>query len=498
MLGFNGFAAKPIPIGPVPAEQEDAALSMTSLTPDMRAHSRLAAPRAPGPRPLDKPLGSLALLRALRNNPVTTWTRYHFEAPVVSGTSILGRVVVLSDPALIRHFLVDNAANYDKGALQRRMLSSGLGRGLLMAEGGEWRAQRRALAPLFSPRTVHGFQAAMADIAVDGVARWSRQRDGRTIDVANEMARVTLRILARTVFSDGLTRTTDEFADAVTRYLEAIGRLDPLDVLDAPEWIPRIGKLRARPTLRFFDEAVEAMVARRRAQLKTDPAGAPRDLMTLLLEAVDPESGEGLGEDEIRANIVTFIAAGHETTSNSLTWALYLLSRAPEARARLEAEVDALLPDGRVTPDVIDRLVETRAVLDEALRLYPPAATISRVARGPDTFGDTRIKAGTTVIVSPWVLHRHKLLWDEPDHFRPERFLPGAKGKIDRFAYLPFGAGPRVCIGASFALQEAVTILATIVRAFRFESTPGHPVVPVQRVSLRPQGGMPMRLRRRR
>lgn len=468
-----------------------------SLSPPLERPVPAAAPRAPGPKPLERPLGTLGLLRALRDNPVATWTKVHFERPVVSGTSVLGRIVVLSDPTLIRHMLVDNVANYDKGELQRRMLTSGGGRGLLMAEGAQWRAQRRALAPLFSPRTVHGFQSDMADVAAKLVGRWRLQRDGRTVDAADEMARVTLRILARTIFSDGLTRTTEEFAQAVTRYLDAIGRIDPLDVLDAPTWIPRVGRLRARSTQRFFEDAVEAIVAHRRKALADDPDGAPRDLTTLLLLARDPETGEGLSEPEVKANIVTFIAAGHETTSNSLTWALYLLSQSPEARERVEAEVDALLPDGAVTPEVLDKLVETRAVIDEALRLYPPAATITREAIGPDRFGDLRVKAGTRVVVSPWVLHRHKLLWDDPDHFRPERFLPEARKEIDRFAYLPFGAGPRVCIGASFALQEAVTILATVVRAFRLDVVPGHPIVPVQRISLRPQGGMPMRLRRR-
>ncbi len=462
---------------------------MTSVLPDQVA----VAPRAPGPKPLEQPLGTLALLRALRDNPVATWTRFHFERPVVSGTSVLGRIVVLSDPALIRHMLVDNAANYDKGELQRRMLTSGGGRGLLMAEGTEWRAQRRALAPLFSPRTVDGFQADMADVAAKLVERWRRQRDGRTVDVAGEMARATLRVLERTIFSDGLTRTTEEFASAVTRYLDAIGKIDPLDVLDFPTWIPRVGRLRARPTQRFFEDAVEAIVARRRQAIADDPEAVPRDLTTLLLRARDPETGEGLSELEVRANIVTFIAAGHETTSNSLTWALYLLSQAPDVRERVEREVDALLPDGTVTPDALDQLVETRAVIDEALRLYPPAATITREALGPDRFGDLRVKAGTRVVVSPWVLHRHKLLWDEPDRFRPERFLPDARAAIDRFAYLPFGAGPRVCIGASFALQEAVTILATVMRSFRLDLEPGHPIVPVQRISPRPQGRLAMR-----
>lgn len=454
-------------------------------------------PLAPHPTPLDAPLGTLAMLRALRENPVATWTKLHFEQLVLSGSSVLGRIVVLSDPALIRHVLVDNAANYTKDALQRRLLAPGLGSGLLLAEGDMWRGQRRALAPLFSPRNVQGFQRSMATVADDLIVRWNRQRDGRRIDVAHEMARVTLRILARTIFSDGLTRTTDEFARMVTDYLGAIGRLDPLDVLDAPEWIPRIGRVRARPALRFFEAAVDQMIEERRAQLAGDAARAPRDLLTLLLEAADPETGEGLNEDEVKANIVTFIAAGHETTSNALTWALYLLSQDPRSLARVEAEVDAVLPDGVVAPEMLDRLVHTRAVLDEALRLYPPAATISRQARDADQLGDLRVKAGTQIVISPWVLHRHSLLWDDPHHFRPDRFLPEAKRGIDRFAYLPFGAGPRICIGASFALQEATTILATILRSYRLVPEPGHPIVPVQRISLRPKDGMPMRLHRR-
>ncbi len=471
---------------------------MTLLEPAARDTMKAATGgyRAPRPAPLDEPLGPFALLRALRKNPVATWTTRHFEDKVVGGTGLLGRVVVISDPAMIKHVLVDNAANYPKGDFQRRVLSSGLGNGLLLADGEQWRGQRRAMAPLFSPRNVASFKAAMATVAADLAARWTRQRDGRTVDISNEMARATLRVLARTVFSDGLTRTTDEFADAVTRYLGAIGQVDPLDVLDAPGWIPRINQLRARPMLGFFEDAVDAMIARRRRQLEAEPGTAPRDLLTLLLEAADPETGAGLSELEVRANIVTFIAAGHETTSNALTWSLYLLSQDPNARTRVEDEVDALLPDGVVGPDTLDKLVQTRAVLDEALRLYPPAATISREAVDFDQIGDMRIKAGTRVFISPWVLHRHKRLWDEPDLFRPERFLPGAK-PIDRFAYLPFGAGPRVCIGASFALQEAVTLLATIVRGFRLDLAAGHEVEPVQRVSLRPRDGMPMVMRRR-
>ncbi len=449
-------------------------------------------PRAPGPKPMAGPIGTVRLLMALRANPVATWTRLHYEQLVLSGEGIMGRMAMISDPALIRQVLVDNAANYPKDRLQHRVLSAGLGRGLLLAEGELWRRQRRALAPLFAPRTVAGFEAAMAEVAADLVARWAKQRDGRRVDVAQEMARTTLRVLARTIFSEGLSRKAEDFAEAVTRYLDAMGKIDPLDILDMPQWLPRMGRIRARPALQFFDTVVSGMIDDRRALLARDPARAPRDLLTLLLEAADPEDGHALTEDDVKANIVTFIAAGHETTSNALTWALYLISQDSGVRERLEAEVDRELPRGTVEAGGLERLVYTRAVLDEALRLYPPAATLTRDAAGPDRLGKLRIKAGTRIVISPWVLHRHNRLWDDPNGFDPTRFLPENRGTIDRFAYLPFGAGPRVCIGASFALQEAVIILATVVRHFRLAHVAGHVVMPVQRVSLRPRDGMPM------
>lgn len=454
-------------------------------------------PRAPAPVPLDAPPGTLGLLKGLRDNPVATWTRWHFERPIVYGSSVLGRVAVVSDPAVIRHVLVENAANYDKGGLQRRMLGGGLGTGLLLAEGAEWKSQRRALAPLFSPRHVEGFKRSMVEVADQLVGRWARLRDGRRIDVSSEMARVTLRVLGRTIFSEAMNGPEDKFARVVSQYLEAVGKVDPLDILDMPSWVPRLAGAQTKPLLRFFDEEVSAMLAKRRALLAREGADAPRDLLTLLLEARDPETGEGLSDADVKANLVTFLIAGHETTSNALTWALFLLSEHPEARAAVEREVDELMPDGRVDPTRVDRFVHTRAALDEAMRLYPPAASISREALGPDTLGGVRIKARTMVVVSPYVLHRHKLLWDAPDHFVADRFLPENRGSIDRFAYLPFGAGPRICIAASFAIQEAVIILTTVMRHFRVALAPGHEVMPVQRVALRSRGGMPMLLRRR-
>ena len=451
--------------------------------------------RPPAPIPHQRPLGPVRLLLALRANPVGAWTSVHYEDFFVQGRSLLGDLCVVSDPAAIRRIFVDNAANYRKDALQLRLLAPGLGNGLLTANGEDWRALRRALAPLFTPRRVAEFMPAMRDSADWLTARWTGLRDRRRIDLSSEMSRVTLDVLERTLFPGGLSGDPGDIARALTSYFETIGRLDPLDVLNLPKWIPRFGKKRGGGALEAFGRGVDEMIEKRRREL--DARGAPLpherpDLLTLLLQARDPETGGGLSHADIRANVVTFIGAGHETTANALTWSLFLLAHHPDWRARAEAEVDADFATGEITEEGLRKLVIVRAVLEESLRLYPPAASLSREAIGPDDLCGRRIKSGATVVVSPWLVHRHRRLWRDPELFDPSRFLPGAREAIDRFAYLPFGAGPRGCIGQGFAMQEALVLLATILKRFRLDCAPGHEPMPVQRVTLRPRGGMPM------
>jgi cytochrome P450 len=449
----------------------------------------------PAPPPLREPLGTFEFLRRVRANPLATWAEEHFSEAIVAGEGVLGRITVVSDPAAIKHVLVDNAANYRKDDLQRRVLAPGLGKGLLTVEGEEWKLQRRTLAPLFSPRHVAGFFPAMAQAGERLVRRW-RRHDGRQFDVSLEMTRVTLDVLEQTIFTQGIARDPDALGRAITRYFEALGPVDPLDVFGFPDWIPRLGRWRARPALRFFAEVVGELIDARRALIRGGGT-PPRDILTLLLEAADPETGKGLSDIEVSANIVTFIGAGHETTANALSWSLYLLSQAPDVRARIEREVDAVLGERAIVPDDLSRLVFTRAVIDEAVRLYPPVPFMSRAAIAEDRIGNLRIPKGSLVAIAPWVLHRHRRLWEAPEAFDPDRFMPERRAAIDRFGYLPFGAGPRVCIGASFALQEAVVVLASVVRAARLDLLEGHVVRPLHRVTLRPQGGLPMRLRLR-
>ncbi len=451
--------------------------------------------RPPAPTPRKGPIGSFATIYALWRNPLEVWTRAHFERPLLIGRTVMGMRAVVNDPQAIRRIFLDNAANYRKDALQLRVLRPGLGTGLLTAEGEDWRVQRRALAPLFSPRQVADFAPAMHRVARAAAERYEATPGGRVSDIATDMARVTLEVLEQTLFSQGLARGAAAFQQAVTRYFETFGRLDPLDLLGAPAFLPRFWRLRGRATLQFFDKAVDDIIEARKT-LIASAASVPNDLLTLLLRAQDPQTGRAISEEDVRANIVTFIGAGHETTANALTWTLYLLSQAPQWRERAEREVDAHF-DPHSVADPADTLPVVKAALEEALRLYPPAAFLSREAIAEDWLAGSRIPAGTVVTVAPFVLHRHRQLWKDPDVFDPGRFLGENRERIDRYAYIPFGAGARVCIGMSFAMQEALIVLAHLLRALRFDLAPGHVVAPIQRVTLRSRDGMKMIVRRR-
>lgn len=448
----------------------------------------------PAPVPRAKALGPISLLRVLADNPIEAWTAAHFEQPIVMSGLSMGRVAVVSDPAAIRRVLLENCDNYQKDWLQRRVLSAGLTGGLLTAEGQNWRAQRRALASLFARKTVMNFSAAMID-AADRLVERLAQREGQVTDLAIEATRVTLEVLERTIFSDGLGGNAEHIRVAMKNYFETIGRIDPFDMLGVPSAVPRPGRWKVRPMLRLFESTIDSIIANRRERDVRNSGDEPRDILTLLLKATDPETGEPLTEAEIRANILTFIAAGHETTANCITWSLFLLSQSQHWGERVQAEADRELCGS--SNGVADRLVETRAVIDEANRLYPPIAAVSRVAVGPDELAGVPIKPGTMIVIASYVLHRHRALWRAPISFNPNRFLGHARNRIDRFAYLPFGVGPRICIGASFAIQEASIIVATIMRHFTLEMAPGHTAWPVLKVTLRPKGGLPMIVRRR-
>ncbi|MBV9457832.1 MAG: cytochrome P450 [Bradyrhizobium sp.] len=447
--------------------------------------------RPPAPAPPKRRLGPIGLLQALRRNPLECWSEDFFREPISRVGLPIGQVFVLNEPAAIRQVLVDNSANYRKDRLQRRVLSAGLADGLLSAEDKRWEIQRRTLAPLFSARTVRSLAKDMR-FAVDRLSqRWLSMGRGTTVDVAAEITLLTLDVLALTIFSDGLPSDPDEFRLSMTEYFRAAGRIGLLDLIGAPDYIPRPGRSRIESTLQYFENIIDGLIDTRRKAIESN-AACRDDLLTLLLRALDPATGQPMTLAEVRSNILTFLSAGHETTANTLAWSLFLLSQSDEWRRRVRDEAERELrgpEDG-----LVDRLVVTKAVIDEALRLYPPIAALSRSAKGPDRLGEHNVKAGSLIVIAPYVLHRHQQLWHQPDVFDPTRFMGDARRQVGRFAYLPFGVGPRICIGASFALQEATIALACLVQRFEFQLEDESQVWPLMSVTVRPANGLRMRI----
>jgi cytochrome P450 len=448
-----------------------------------------AARRPPAPLPRAGALGPIALYRALRRNGVEAWREEAFEEPYVADRNQLGGFVLLNDPELIRYVLIDNAA---KDSLQLEKLTPAVGRGLLTADGESWRLQRRTVAALFQPQAVAGYLAPMAASLDAMLVRWAgHARSGAMIDIAREMTALTYDIISRTVFSHEIETPPEVMGDAITTYFEALGRIDLWDVLPLPRWLPRPAFIRARPAQKIFRDEVLRLFERRRARMAAGQS-VPDDLVTRLINARDPETGGPLSHAVIHDNLVTFIGAGHETTANALAWTLFLMSEFPAADARVAAEA-ARFP---ATPDAdaLGRLTDTRMILEESMRLYPPVPFLSREAAARDMIGDVAVVRGTRVIIAPWVLHRHRKLWPDADLFVPERFAPERRAAISRFAYLPFGAGARICVGMTFAMNEALLALAMIARRFRLTLADGARVMPFARMTLRPLNGLPMRI----
>ena len=394
---------------------------------------------------------------------------------------------VLNKPEYIEHVLLTNQANYRKSPFLRNILGPLLGEGLLISEGEFWRRQRRIAAPAFHSKRVAGFVAAMASCTETMLGRWHTTAE--PFDIASEMMALTLNIIARTMFS----RDVSGDVEAVRRLTDIVVRLPPslLDLFGFPQWLPRRRPAAYRRAIAEF----EALVARFLAE-RAD--GVDRgDLLSILLAVRDPETGQGMSAKQVRDEILTIFLAGHETTANTLSWTWYLVARHPEVESRLHEEVDRVL--GGHLPSAADLadLKWTRMVIEEAMRLYPPAHTISRTAIGEDRIGGVRVRPGALITMSPYLTHRNPKLWPEPERFDPERFAPQAAAQRHRFAYLPFGGGPRICIGNSFAMAEAQVIVAALAQRYRFRLAPGHTVEPIGLITLRPKNGIWVTLERR-
>ncbi len=449
-------------------------------------------PPAPTPRSRDRIPSILEVIRTVYRNPLEMWGEPSYEDRHIHTKFFNERALIANDPGLIRHVLVDNAKNYRMATIRQLILRPILADGLLTAEGDVWKRSRKAMAPVFTPRHIDEFAEVMLE---ESRKHCERYEAGDVVtDVSVDMTELTFAILSQTLFSGEIASPGADFADEVDRLLSTMGRVDPLDLLKAPSWIPRLTRIRGRKALNFFRQIVADTIDQRRHKINSS-TDVPDDFLTLLLRQ---EGADGLSASEIEDNIITFIGAGHETTARALAWTLYCLANSPRDRALVEAEVDRIVSKHPPPKNWLEMMPLTRAAFEEAMRLYPPAPSINRAAIEDDEWNGVVIPADTTVLVMPWTLHRHRLLWDQPDAFIPERFWPENRGKIDRFQYLPFGVGPRICIGSTFALQEAVIALGVVLYRFRFDCTEDTNPWPVQKLTTQPQGGLPMRVTKRR
>jgi cytochrome P450 len=433
----------------------------------------------PSPPRAPETMTTLRRLAAMRENAIATWGQRAYEDDIIQGRFFLRSSFILNTPDAIRHVLVDNYENYTRTPAGLRVLRPMLGQGLLIAEGRAWKHQRRTLAPAFTPRAVSLLVPHMIAATDETVAKL-RAAGAGPVDLREMMQRMTLEIAGRTMFSFGMERHGATLRNFVMEYADRLARPYFLDMLLPLSWPSPQDFPRAR-FRRRWTQFVSLLIAERRAAGKKEGAPA-RDLFDLMDAARDPETGDAFSDDQLGDQVATMILAGHETTATALFWSLYLLALDPATQDRLAAEARQADVDGM--PD-LERLKFTRAVVDETLRLYPSAFLIARAAAAPDTVAGMPIRKHDVILIAPWLLHRHEKLWRDPNAFIPERFMAPAPPP-DRFAYLPFGVGPRICIGAHFALVEATLALARIIGAFRVSLLDKEPVTPVGVVTTQP------------
>ena len=433
----------------------------------------------PSPPRASSTMTAFGRMAAIRKSMIGSWGQRAYEEDIIQSRFFGRSSFILNTPDAIRHVLVDNYENYTRTPTGIRVLRPMLGEGLLIAEGRAWKHQRRTLAPAFTPRAVAPLVPHMIAVTDETIATLSAA-SAQPVDLRQVMQRMTLEIAGRTMFSFEMGRHGPALRDFVMEYGTRLARPHFLDLVLPLHWPSPQDFARARFRKRWTG-FVAMLMAERRAAGKNEGA-PPRDLFDLMGAARDPETGEAFTDAQLGDQVATMILAGHETTATALFWSLYLLALDPESQQQLAGEVEAATADG--APD-IERLKFTRAVVDETMRLYPPAFLIARSAAGADSIAGLPVRTGDVMLIAPWLLHRHEKLWRDPNAFIPSRFLPGAPPP-DRFAYLPFGVGPRVCIGAHFALVEATLALARIIGAFRVELAEQAPVLPVGVVTTQP------------
>ena len=442
----------------------------------------------PHVHPPEAPLSTLGFVSRFLRNPLLVVPAAAYREDFVATSRGHLSTAWVTSPELVRAVLLEQKDVFRKRT-QIRLLSPLLGKGLLTSEGADWKWQRQAAAPMFRHEDLLSFVPAFVRATQALLERWRASgEDGeRAIDA--DMTRVTFDVISATLLpsADGsaglaIERSTRQFQSAgAWAQLFAMARM--------PRWVPYPGRARSARLVAGMRGAVASLLAERRTA-----ARPPDDLLARLMAAADPESGQRMNDAQLVDNLLTFYLAGHETTARALTWTLYLLSRSPEWAGRLDAEIARVTGGGDVQPEHVEQLEMVQQVIKESMRLYPPVPMLSRQAVADTRIGPHEIRAGTSAIVPIYAAHRHRARWEDPDRFDPGRFARAREAAMPRYQYLPFGAGPRICIGMAFAMIEATVILATLLQRAHFAPT-DHEPQPVARVTLVPRGGMPLYVR---
>jgi cytochrome P450 len=425
-------------------------------------------------------------------NPLEVMPQAVYEQDIIHNP--LGKVqrLWITSPALVKAVLLDDRDKFRKQS-QIRLLSPLLGKGILTSEGADWKWQRQASAPMFRQQDLHGFVPAFVHATEALLARWRAAPAGSVQQVDRDMTRATFDVISATLLPSADRTLAPVLESSMGSFQRAGGWNLLFAMAGFPSWLPRPGWLAgARATL-ALRSSVGSMLAERRA-IEAKSGSSPDDLMHRLMRAQDPESGRSMNDQQLIDNLLTFYLAGHETTARALAWTLYLLARAPDWSAALEDEIARVTGGAPVESAHIERLVLVQQVIKESMRLYPPVPMLSRQCVETTHLDGVEIRPGATVAMPIYAMHRHAKRWEDPDAFDPARFAPEREAQIPRYQYLPFGAGPRICIGMAFAMLEATAMLATLLQKARFAPLPGCEPRPIARVTLLPGGGLPLKV----
>ncbi|MFA9475453.1 MAG: cytochrome P450 [Filomicrobium sp.] len=442
--------------------------------------------KLPGP---DRP-GVFGFLSAMISDPLSVIPKSAYSEPVTSMTVLGETVGVVSDPKFVEEILIRRPQDFPKTHIDELIFKPVLGDGLLTAQGDDWKWKRRLVAPYFSPsrldRRVPDMVVPFEELASEWHAAGSRD----DVDITSSMTAATFEVISRTLFTNQSEIDFGTLSRAIDNYLGPISWVVGLSTLRMPSWIPHPGKAQLRDACDAMRQAVGDLIAARRRS-----GNVGEDICGDLMRAQDADTGRELSDADLIDMLLTLIAAGHETSANGLTWTLFCLANQPGLQERLAEEVDEVCGGRPLAAADIPKLTLVEAFIKESMRLFPPAPLMARQSSKPEQFGSHHFKSGTTLFIPVYAIHRHDALWPAPGEFRIERFLNGDNGKgSSRTAYMPFGAGPRICVGWAFAMMEMKVALAVLLQKVRFSTTALTDCDPIHRVTLRPRNGMRLKV----